>query len=198
MTAEWQSISQAHAGRVVALDSQMQKGAGPLCRKVLNEDAGGENWPGQDHCTRRCACRIEGTRWQEARRTPPGSWPGGRDVAGTSRDVMHKAIAPVSQSKVCARAEDYVRALCGAVRPWSQSRPSADFCSEVVVVGGISAIGEECTTPAWCTGVARRSYLSDAFGPAKVKNLYSRKVPKAGTANERACASPSAMASRFI
>ena len=64
-------------------------------------------------------------------------------VAGTSRDGMHKAIAPVSQSKVCARAEDYVRALCSAVRPWSQSKPSADFCSDVAIVGGISATAGE-------------------------------------------------------
>lgn len=42
------------------------------------------------------------------------------DVTGTPRDVMHKAIAPMSQSKVCARAEGYVGALCSAVRPWSQ------------------------------------------------------------------------------
>lgn len=139
MTAEWQSILQARGGRAVALDSQVHAGTGPLCRKVLNEGAEGENWPGQDHCTRRCACRIEGTRWQEARRTPPGSWPGGRDVTGTPRDATHKAIAPVSQSKVYARAEDYVRALCSAVRPWSQSPPSADSCSDVAVVGGISA-----------------------------------------------------------
>jgi len=96
MTAEWQSISQARAGRAVAPGSQVQTGAGPLCRKVLNEDVGRGNWPGQDHCTRRCACRIEGARWQEARRTPPGSWPGGRCVTGTRRDVMLKAIAPVS------------------------------------------------------------------------------------------------------
>lgn len=143
MTAEWQSILQARGGRAVSLVSQVRAGTGALCRKVLSEGVRGGNWPGQDHCTRRCACRIEGARWQEARRTPPGSWPGGRNVAGTSRDVMHKAIAPVSQSKVCASAQDYVRALCDAVRPWSQSKSSADFCSDVAVVGGNSATSGE-------------------------------------------------------
>jgi hypothetical protein len=42
MTAEWQSNSQGRAGRVVALDSQAQAAAGPLCRKVLFEEARGE------------------------------------------------------------------------------------------------------------------------------------------------------------
>lgn len=143
MTAKWQPQRQRRAGRAVTLVSRAQPVAGPLCRKVLNDEAERENWPGQDHCTRRCTGRIEGARWPEARRTPPGSWPDGRCVTDTPRDVLHKAIAPVSQSKVCARAEDYVRALYGAVRPWSQARPSADFCSGIAVVGGISATAGE-------------------------------------------------------